>query len=77
MSDKTRWFNARTEPPVHVGYYEVRCWNGAYGAPAYPGERLYWNGKAWICMNDSATRYVAFSFGGPGHDCDSWRGLSI
>ena len=39
---KTKWFDARTFVPFHVGVYKVK--------PAYRGARSYfshWDGKKW------------------------------
>lgn len=60
---KTKWFNAKKKPPVHVGWYEVKCLHGIWGG----GHRLWWDGKKWICGEDRTP--VSFGF-----YCDSWRG---
>ena len=58
---RTPWFNAKTQPPVRDGWYEVRC---KYGLRF---ERAYWSGRGWI---GSDAKFACF-----GASCDSWRGL--
>lgn len=66
----TPWFSA-SEKPARVGIYEI-----SYQETPDKVDRLFWDGKRWLCARANIWAFDIPSFFGAAYPGDKWRGLA-